>query len=71
MWRRTGALLFAASSWRFCIAPLEQVVPGATGCQTIEPLSQRPKVVGPLQTMEPLSEQVLVLLPGDEDEEPL
>lgn len=35
------------------MAPLEQVVPAATACQTTLPWSQMPNCVEPLQTMAP------------------
>ena len=60
------------------MAPLEQVVPAASCCQTTLPWSQMPNCVEPLQTMAPslvhwpelpaLSEEEL---PEEEDGEPV
>ena len=38
------------------MVPLEQVVPGATACQTMEPPLQMPNWSVPLQTIAPLEE---------------
>ena len=55
------------------MAPLEQVVPEATVCQTTLPWSQRPNCVGPLQTTTPsvVHWPELPALPEEEDGAPV
>jgi hypothetical protein len=55
------------------MAPLEQVVPAASACQTTLPPLHRPNCVGPLQTTAPsvLHCPELPVLPEEEAEEPV